>query len=308
MADKIQIRRDTAANWTSSNPTLAAGELGYETDTDKIKMGDGSTAWAAPLSYWGYATLDLIGDVTITSNSSGEILKWSGSAWINQTLAEAGIQPAPSEGAFANGDKTKLDAIEASATADQSNAEIRAAVEAATDSNVFTDADHTKLNAIEASADVTDATNVTAAGALMDSEVTNLADVKAFAFGSTVQAYDADTLKADTSDTLTAGFDSDEQDLGTISSGTTTLEVDGANEENFKKCVNGGAFILSPPSTSSSCVIVLRVTNNGSAGAITFTGFTVQDGDDLTTTNGHDFFITVIECGGFSSATVKALQ
>ena len=77
-------------------------------------------------------------------------------------------------------DGTKLDGIEASATADQTNAEIRTAVEAATDSNVFTDADHTKLNAIEASADVTDATNVTAAGALMDSEVTNLAQVKAF--------------------------------------------------------------------------------------------------------------------------------
>ena len=77
-------------------------------------------------------------------------------------------------------DGTKLDGIEASATADQTPAEIRAAVEAATDSNVFTDADHTKLNAIEASADVTDTANVTAAGALMDSEVTNLAEVKAF--------------------------------------------------------------------------------------------------------------------------------
>jgi len=49
-------------------------------------------------------------------------------------------------------DGTKLDGIESGATADQSNAEIRAAVEAATDSNVFTDADHSKLNGIEASA------------------------------------------------------------------------------------------------------------------------------------------------------------
>ena len=49
-------------------------------------------------------------------------------------------------------DGTKLDSIESGATADQSNAEIRAAVEAATDSNVFTDADHSKLNGIEASA------------------------------------------------------------------------------------------------------------------------------------------------------------
>ena len=77
-------------------------------------------------------------------------------------------------------DGTKLDGIESGATADQTDVEIRAAVESASDSNVFTNADHNKLNAIEASADVTDATNVTAAGALMDSEVTNLAQVKAF--------------------------------------------------------------------------------------------------------------------------------
>jgi hypothetical protein len=49
-------------------------------------------------------------------------------------------------------DGTKLDGIEASATADQTNAEIRTAVEAATDSNVFTDADHTKLDGIETAA------------------------------------------------------------------------------------------------------------------------------------------------------------
>ena len=53
---------------------------------------------------------------------------------------------------FTSADHTKLDGIEASATADQTDAEIRAAVEAATDSNVFTDADHTKLNGIETSA------------------------------------------------------------------------------------------------------------------------------------------------------------
>jgi len=93
------------------------------------------------------------------------------------------IQLKPSEGAFANGDKTKLDGIEASATADQTNAEIRAAVEAASDSNVFTDADHSKLDGIEASADVTDTTNVTSAGALMDSEVTNLSLVKGLTGG-----------------------------------------------------------------------------------------------------------------------------
>ena len=47
MADIIQIRRDTAANWTSANPTLAQGELGIETDTLKVKAGTGSTAWTS---------------------------------------------------------------------------------------------------------------------------------------------------------------------------------------------------------------------------------------------------------------------
>ena len=43
----IKLRRDTAANWTSADPTLAAGEIAFETDTNKIKVGDGSTAWSS---------------------------------------------------------------------------------------------------------------------------------------------------------------------------------------------------------------------------------------------------------------------
>jgi len=49
---QYQFRRDTAANWTSSNPTLLAGELGYETDTNKFKIGTGNTAWNS-LAYGG---------------------------------------------------------------------------------------------------------------------------------------------------------------------------------------------------------------------------------------------------------------
>jgi hypothetical protein len=69
---------------SSSNETLSS-----TTPTILIRKGN----------YWyGYGggvvnAVSDIGDVTITSNSSGEILKWSGSAWINQTLAEAGIEP-----------------------------------------------------------------------------------------------------------------------------------------------------------------------------------------------------------------------
>ena len=45
MSAKIQIRRDTALNWTATNPVLAQGEPGLEIDTNKVKYGNGSTAW-----------------------------------------------------------------------------------------------------------------------------------------------------------------------------------------------------------------------------------------------------------------------
>ena len=51
---QLQFRRGTAAEWTSSNPTLAAGEMGIETDTNRFKIGTGSTAWSS-LPYGGIA-------------------------------------------------------------------------------------------------------------------------------------------------------------------------------------------------------------------------------------------------------------
>ena len=47
MAVQIQLRRGTASAWTAANPTLAIGEFAVETDTDKYKIGDGSTAWTS---------------------------------------------------------------------------------------------------------------------------------------------------------------------------------------------------------------------------------------------------------------------
>ena len=91
MASQIQLRRDTAANWQSVNPTLAQGEIGVETDTGKIKLGTGLAAWNS-LSYFvgniAGTTLDSIGDVTITSVQNGDFLRYNGSAsvWINDPV------------------------------------------------------------------------------------------------------------------------------------------------------------------------------------------------------------------------------
>ena len=54
MATRMQQRRGTAAQWTAANPILAAGEIGFETDTNKFKMGNGSSTWTA-LQYFANA-------------------------------------------------------------------------------------------------------------------------------------------------------------------------------------------------------------------------------------------------------------
>ena len=76
----------------------------------------------------------------------------------------------PDTNEFSDAEKTKLAGVEASATADQSNAEIKTAYEANANTNAFTDAEQTKLAGIEIAADVTDSTNVNAAGATMNAD------------------------------------------------------------------------------------------------------------------------------------------
>lgn len=50
MAFQIQLRRGTASAWSTVNPILVEGEVGLESDTNKMKVGDGTSAWNS-LSY-----------------------------------------------------------------------------------------------------------------------------------------------------------------------------------------------------------------------------------------------------------------
>ena len=86
MPTQIQLRRDTAADWTSNNPTLAAGEFGWESDTNRFKIGTGSAAWNS-LDYSD--TLKTLGDLgitgsTISAPSNGDLtLTTSGTGKVN---------------------------------------------------------------------------------------------------------------------------------------------------------------------------------------------------------------------------------
>ena len=92
MAFRIQIRRDTSVKWAVNNPVLLSAELGYETDTTLLKIGDGSTLWN-DLGYWngnlaievngtqvvqGAGTLNFTGGVSASATGGSVTLDFSG--------------------------------------------------------------------------------------------------------------------------------------------------------------------------------------------------------------------------------------
>lgn len=123
--------------------------------------------------------------------------------------------------AFTDSLLSKLNAIEASATTDQTGAEIKSLYEAESDTNAFTDAEKTKLSGIETSADVTDATNVDAAGAFMHTDIPD--SDTGFLKRTGSETYDVDTNTYLTgNETITVSGD-------VTGSGTTAITATLAN-------------------------------------------------------------------------------
>lgn len=67
MPQQIQLRRGTALEWSNANPVLASGEIGFETDTNKLKLGDGVTNWISLAYFGGGITLEEVQDNLGTS-------------------------------------------------------------------------------------------------------------------------------------------------------------------------------------------------------------------------------------------------
>lgn len=103
---QLQLRKGTAAEWTAANPTLALGEMAFETDTKKTKIGDGSTAWTSLVYSIGGITAATSGGTGQSSYAVGDLLFASTSTAISKladvatgnALISGGVGVAPTYG------------------------------------------------------------------------------------------------------------------------------------------------------------------------------------------------------------------
>ena len=317
---RIRFRRGTAAQWSSADPVLASGEPGFIVDSNTLKIGDGTTAFASlsSISGGGGGGGDVVDDTTPqlggnldvnsrniigtgnvaltgsgtftsiikTGGTSSQFLKADGSSDSNS------YQQILSEGAFANGDKTKLDGI-------------------------------------EASADVTDATNVTAAGALMDSEVTNLSQVKAFDssdYATAAQGTKADSAQQPPSEG--AFVNGDKTKLDGIEASADVTDATNVNAAgavmNSDTSTASMSFVVDEDSMSSNSATKVPTQQSVKAYVDANAGGDVADDTspqlggvlDINSNNiigtgnialtGSGTFMSVIKSGGTSSQFLKA--
>jgi hypothetical protein len=240
------------------------------------------------------------------------------SAAIAQSKLNIADATTSASGYMSSSDKSKLDGVETGATADQTNAEIRAAVEAASDSNVFTDADHTKVNAAATLTGTETLTNKTLtspvindmSGTAIVTSGTSTSDTKTYSAKRAGEIfYGKDTLSEIQSGETWSASDDKIATTSAIDARITDLvdDVGGfvpiANETSFPNAnpdVNNGAGTL-----VSIKALASNLTSNGS-GVATIANGTV--GNSTVTINGLENSTTYAATLGMIVETTSTLN
>ena len=184
---------------------------------------------------------------------------------------------------FTNADHSKLDGIEANATADQTAAEIRALVESASDSNVFTDADHSKLNGIAAGAtNVTNTNQLTNGAGFITATLTNeqVQDiVGGMVSGNTESGITVTYQDGDGTLDFSVASQTDQNFTTTLKNKLDGIAASATNVTNNNQISNGAGYV-------TSSVINSLNANNLSSGTIPDARFPSTlpaiDGSNLT--------------------------
>lgn len=285
MADvnaRFQLRSGIASLWSSVNPVLAAGEPGWETDTKKLRIGDGSTAFNA-LAYL-YSTTT---HPNLASYAPTLFMGSDTSLYTSALNSLTGRKVVPLGVGVTNGwatagvgdfvlhlDTDASNAVQIGFEGDGSNIWRRSKVSGAWGS---WDANVTVANAQTVTGNKTFSGNTSIANLLSS----------VLAGGYTSASVNDDTPTA---------------------ASTYTPDPLAASPGNMRHFTNNAAFTLAAPTRAGDYTMVLQVTNGATAGAITMSGFTKLYGDAFTTTNGHKFVVQIVKQNGAIVGTVQALQ
>ena len=306
MAVQIQIRRGTAAAWTAANPTLAAGEFAVETDTDKYKFGDGSTAWTS----LGYSSLPSTAISNTVVDPKGDII----AATADNTVAKLTVGSNGQVLTAASGQSTGLQwtTISSDSISD-ADSDTKIQVEEGSDEDIIRfDTAGTERMSIGATGTVTIVGDLTVNGTTTTINSTTLSvDDKNIELGSVASPSDttADgggiTLKGASDKTITWTNSTDTWDFNqsvNVASGTD-FKVNGVSTLSATTL---GAAVVSSSLTSVGTLSALTVTGDITAGGInapvhsintqTGTSYTLAIGDAnglVDTDNGSANTVTV---------------
>jgi len=347
MSTAIQSRRGTTAQHATF--TGLAGEVTVDTDKHTVVVNDGATAGGFPLALEGQvhaasakttlADADEIGLVDSAASNVVKKITWANFATAAGVKLGAVIAALTGKTTPVGADSIAVaDSAASNATKQVTLANLWAAaftgfgalVNAATSKTTPVDADSLPIQdsaATNATKQLTFANLKTWVGvaigplingftgkttpvdadlvAISDSAASNVSKKVTWAnIKATLKAYfDTFYLRLGTTGTITAGFTITPNNLGNITSFTIDPTLG-----NYQYGTNHGAATWTAP--ASDCAVDILVTNDATAGTITFSGFTVgsSTGSTLTTTNTSKFLISIRRINGISTYSIYALQ
>lgn len=261
------------------------------------------------------------GDITITESQISDLGTYSTATGVENNADVTDTANVTAAGALMDSELTDLAGIKALTVSSKQDVLSEGA---------FVDGDKTKLDGIEASADVTDTANVTAAGALMDSEVTNLAQVKAFDssdYATAAQGDKADTAiqpsdsVTDLSDVSSVGSGAiitaaERGSIGALNTFTGSLNANFATDSELSAVSGALASDLSSIDTAVPAIVDNSGTpafNSGITKTEVLSILNVEDGADVTdtanvTAAGALMDSELTDLAGVKGVTISTLQ